>query len=131
MDTCGSIDTRLPELLRIVGFSEMMSVSRATDEKCLWYAFGSATRGTKAPSDIDLLLVVRDHWRGQKIRSDLRGVLNFNPIDLTILTRDEEVHLRFIKSVNAVPLSNYPRLHSDFHPWLGPAGGSPRRMGVK
>ncbi len=62
------------------------------------YLFGSAVEPRAAWSDVDVLLVCGDETDGQAARRALLGLCRDFPIDLTIMTTDEEAEFDFIRS---------------------------------
>lgn len=62
------------------------------------YLFGSAVQPTAAWSDVDILLICGGETDGQAARRALVGLCRDFPIDLTIMTADEEAEFDFIRS---------------------------------
>lgn len=62
------------------------------------YLFGSAAKPTAAWSDVDNLLVCDSEKDGRAARRTLAGLCRDFPIDLTIMTADEESEFGFIRS---------------------------------
>lgn len=100
----GNISTWAIEYLVAVQIDEMIEVSRAVDPECEWFLFGSLCRGQCAPSDVDLLILSDTIELCIEIRERLRYFLDANPVDLSIMTREEECELDFINNTKAEPL---------------------------
>ena len=62
------------------------------------YIFGSAVKPTSAWSDVDILLVCQDEAAGQPARRALGNLCREFPIDLTIMTVEEETEFDFVRS---------------------------------
>ena len=62
------------------------------------YLFGSALSRTSVWSDIDILIVCELESDGQVIRSALKEIISHYPIDLIIMTHEEEREFKFIES---------------------------------
>lgn len=62
-----------------------------------WFLFGSFLRGKRAPSDIDLLALCKDHRVAISVRENLSGLVIKFPIHLLVVTKDEERDLNFIE----------------------------------
>lgn len=61
-----------------------------------WYLFGSALIDPHRAADIDLLIICPDHLAAVKIRSVLRDAHLIKPLDLSILTEEEETEIGFV-----------------------------------
>ncbi|TMK40538.1 MAG: nucleotidyltransferase domain-containing protein [Alphaproteobacteria bacterium] len=67
----------------------------------LWaYLFGSALRPDSMWSDVDILIVCEVEKDGQLARDTLSELCALYPIDLEIMTSQEEVEFDFIRSEN-------------------------------
>ena len=62
------------------------------------YLFGSRLSRTSIWSDIDILVVCKNESDGQVIRNALHELISIYPIDLIIMTIEEEREFDFIKS---------------------------------
>ncbi len=100
----GGVSCRAVDYLNIVQVQDMIEISRSVDPNCSWFLFGSLARGHETPSDVDLLVIANEVESCIRIRSDLTDLLSLNPVDLTILTWNEEAELSFVKTVSALAL---------------------------
>ena len=67
----------------------------------LWaYLFGSALRPDSMWSDVDILIVCEVEKDGQLARDTLSELCALYPIDLVIMTSQEEVEFDFIRAEN-------------------------------
>jgi predicted nucleotidyltransferase len=89
------------ELLELIYFNEMHELCKDFEGSLQWYIFGSATRKDTCAKDVDLLLISDSQVVLREARSKMVHFLNRNPIDLTIMSEDEERELSFIKRVGA------------------------------
>ena len=96
---------RVIKYLDAVRILEMMEVSSRVDPASRWFVFGSIVAGDGVPSDIDFLLVSSGMELCQRMRNDLSSFLDANPVDLTIMTWEEEAELKFVDGVGAVALN--------------------------
>lgn len=64
------------------------------------YLFGSALRPSSMWSDVDILIVCEVDEDGQLARDTLSELCTLYPIDLIIMTPQEEVEFDFIRSEN-------------------------------
>jgi predicted nucleotidyltransferase len=101
---------------RIAGcFKQTMELKRITqDLRCVakelsrdfpktrWYLFGSLLRQKSMPSDIDLLIVYQSDHEARGLRIRLGTMCGHLPIDLLLLTEDEESELDFISGQSAI-----------------------------
>jgi predicted nucleotidyltransferase len=62
-----------------------------------WYIFGSASREDTIPADIDILCLVETYETGREISKAVNGHLLRSPIDLRILSREDEGKLDFLR----------------------------------
>jgi predicted nucleotidyltransferase len=64
------------------------------------YLFGSALRAEAVWSDIDILLVCETESDGRLARTTMSDLCARYPIDLVIMTSQEEIEFDFIRSEN-------------------------------
>ena len=64
------------------------------------YLFGSALHPDSVWSDVDILIVCEVDKDGQLVRDTLSDLCMLYPIDLAIMTPQEEVEFDFIRSEN-------------------------------
>ena len=62
------------------------------------FLFGSVAEGTPSWSDIDILVVCKRQTDGCAARKALTELCGAYPIDLTVMTVEEEAELDFIRS---------------------------------
>lgn len=88
------------ELIRQV--HAMAERADATIGNTRWYIFGSALCGPALAADVDLLVVCQTHPAADAIRR-IAGEFAFSrPIDLSILTEDEEAEVGFVANQRCV-----------------------------
>ena len=69
-----------------------------------WYLFGSALRDPACAADVDLLVICQTHSAADALRQTAEGFAFFKPIDLSILTEDEEAEACFVKNQRCVQI---------------------------
>ena len=62
-----------------------------------WYIFGSALREPYSAADIDLLILCPAHNVADQIRQLIEGRCFARPVDLSLLTFEEETEVDFIR----------------------------------
>ncbi|MBB5396467.1 nucleotidyltransferase domain-containing protein [Mucilaginibacter sp. AK015] len=67
------------------------------------FAFGSATRSNTNPNDIDLLIVYDEEWQPNVIRRLLSNI-DYLPIHLIFMLREEQIETNFIELQKCVML---------------------------
>jgi predicted nucleotidyltransferase len=73
-----------------------------------WYIFGSVVRGSRAPSDFDILVIYRDSLDTVEIRTRLTDLNLIRPIHLLFMTEAEEQETGFIRAQSCVELYTLP-----------------------
>lgn len=69
-----------------------------------WYIFGSVTKGSRSPSDFDILVIYRDLSDTVEIRKRLTDLELIRPIHLLFMTKEEEKETGFISGQSCVEL---------------------------
>jgi predicted nucleotidyltransferase len=67
-----------------------------------WYLFGSAYKGLPTASDIDLLVICETHEMADAIRRSVDLDQLTRPIHLSILTKAEELEVRFVQKQDCI-----------------------------
>jgi predicted nucleotidyltransferase len=67
-----------------------------------WYLFGSAICDPVRAADVDLLVVCRDPSDADAIRRTAGELVFYKPVDLSILTEDEETEVSFVANQRCV-----------------------------
>jgi hypothetical protein len=67
-----------------------------------WYLFGSVLCDPLRAADVDLLVVCRDHFDADAIRRTTGEFAFCKPIDLLILTEEEEAEASFVANQRCV-----------------------------
>jgi len=65
-----------------------------------WYLFGSVTKNARLASDIDLLVVCKNASELLQVRRELETVCLKFPIDLLLMTDEDEKESSFIQAQN-------------------------------
>ena len=78
----------------------------ATHGELRAYLFGSARRRDSAWSDIDILIICEVDEDGQLARESLADICMHYPIDLLIMTSQEEAEFDFIRSEKCQQIAN-------------------------
>lgn len=66
-----------------------------------WYLFGSCLGPKAFPNDLDLLILYRTDEDARYLRSYFRSTVIPFPVDLLLLTSEEEVEFNFIETQSA------------------------------
>lgn len=82
----------------ITSIAEQLNLEGVDSE---WYLFGSFLRNPKLAEDIDLLIVYQDENTTGQIRERLKELSTYFPLDLLLMTEEEEKSFDFIKTQNA------------------------------
>jgi predicted nucleotidyltransferase len=61
-----------------------------------WCLFGSALRDPVRAADVDLLVVCQSHSDADVIRRNAGKIASCKPVDLSILTKEEEAETSFV-----------------------------------
>lgn len=69
-----------------------------------WYVFGSVTKGSRSPSDFDILVIYRDSSETVEIRKRLTDLELIRPIHLLFMTEAEVEETGFISGQSCVEL---------------------------
>jgi predicted nucleotidyltransferase len=88
-----TLDSILAEIVDTIENLPMRGTLRA-------YLFGSASRAEAVWSDIDILLVCETEADGRLARTTMSDLCARYPIDLVIMTSEEEREFDFIRSEN-------------------------------
>ena len=67
-----------------------------------WYLFGSALCDPVRAADVDLVVICHDHSDADVIRQTTKEFALCKPIDLSILTEEEEFEASFINNQRCV-----------------------------
>lgn len=86
------------------GVFQMIGQCRDIKLDAEWYIFGSASREDLIPADIDILCLVDTYEVGKEISKAVNSHLLRNPIDLRILSREDESRLDFKRRTGSVRL---------------------------
>lgn len=84
------------ELQRVVALAAMLSDRVPTAR---WFAFGSSLTDAPLPSDVDIAVVCQTHEETACVRQALEPLSYEFPLDLVLLTENEDRELRFIESL--------------------------------
>jgi predicted nucleotidyltransferase len=68
------------------------------------YAFGSSVRGTKPPSDLDLLVLYDSEYKLREVKRRLASLPPEYPLDVLFATFGEAKELRLVETMKAVRL---------------------------
>lgn len=71
-----------------------------------WFIFGSYLTAPKTANDIDILIVYQSIESAVAVRKSLRAISLCIPLDLLLMTNDEENEFNFIESQGAMQI--YP-----------------------
>lgn len=74
-----------------------------------WYLFGSGLNDPELGADVDLLVVCPDHSASIIVRCGLRGIRLARPLDLSILTDEEEAEIGFVAQQECVQVFPWRR----------------------
>ncbi|MGO6926129.1 nucleotidyltransferase domain-containing protein [Rhizobium ruizarguesonis] len=88
------------------GVFQMIRECRDIGLNAEWYIFGSACRGDTIPADIDILCLVDTYEVGREISEAVSSHLLRSPIDLRILSREDESRLDFKRRTGSVRLGH-------------------------
>ncbi len=89
-----------------VNVFEMIKECRDIGLDADWYVFGSASREDRMPADIDILCLVETYEVGRVISKAVNSHLLRSPIDLRILSREDEGRLNFIQRTGSIWLTH-------------------------
>lgn len=73
-----------------------------------WFLFGSASRNSALPNDVDVLCVLEDYSKQGLLFSICEPFLLSAPVHLRVLSRSDERRLGFILKTSAVRLGTPP-----------------------
>lgn len=79
----------------IVAVAESLDLAIGTSK---WYVFGSALSNPTRAADIDLMVVCSDVAIAAEVKRCLHDVTFERPLDLSILTAEEEAELHFVSN---------------------------------
>lgn len=92
----------IADILVAIHFEEIREACGNSDGETRWFIFGSAARGVPAPNDVDLLLVSDNGTVAIEARRKIRHILKRNPVELIVMSSDEERELSFVERVGAL-----------------------------
>lgn len=92
----------IADILEVIHFEEIREACGGSDGETRWFIFGSAARGVSAPNDVDLLLVSDSRTLIIEARRKIRHILKRNPVELIVMSSDEEQELSFVERVGAL-----------------------------
>lgn len=90
----------------LVGVFKMIKECQDIGLDADWYIFGSASREDTIPADIDILCLVETYDVGRVISKAVNSHLLRSPIDLRILSREDEGRLDFIRRTGSICLAH-------------------------
>jgi translation initiation factor IF-2 len=68
------------------------------------YLFGSILKDEKQCTDIDILVVSTSETVPRQLREEMEHLNELHPVDILIMTKNEEKQFMFIKEQGAVPV---------------------------
>ena len=81
----------------VTAIRQLAETTNANVGDARWYWFGSAREDWSKAADIDLLVVCENHLLADKVRHFVDPDQLCRPVHLSILTREEEEEIGFVK----------------------------------